>query len=108
MISVGLRPTGTPLKRVTFAATLLTIGGAAPRALPPPILDPFGQPFGPFLWIAVSLHFGKYRPFTTEPFGKRRVVWSSCSGAGAPGSVMLKVVRKESPARALCRSRLLY
>src|SRR5438477_7586609 len=108
MISVGFPPTGTPLKSVTLAATLATIGGAAPRAVPPPIREPLGQPFGPFDWIALSLHFGKYLPFTTAPFGNRRVVRSSCSGAGAPGSVMLKVVRRESPARALCRSRLSY
>src|SRR5689334_25368904 len=101
MINVGFPPTGTPLNSETLAATFSTIGGAVPRAVPPPMREPLGQPFGPFVWIALSLHFGKYLPFTTAPLGNRSVVRSSCNGAGAAGSVMLKVVRRERPARVL-------
>src|SRR5689334_10528437 len=101
MISVGLPPTGTPLKSETFAATFSTIGGAVPRAVPPPIREPLGQPFGPLVSIALSLHLGKYLPFTTAPLGNRSVVRSSCKGAGALGSEMLKVVRSDRPARVL-------
>src|SRR3954447_23283510 len=108
MIRVGSLPTGTPLKSWTVAATLSTIGGAAPRARPEPSFDPFGQAFGPLATIAVNLHLGKKRPLTFAPFGKRSMVLRSCSGAGAVGSVIVKVVRSDRLPRALCRSRLSY
>src|SRR4029434_9413921 len=75
---------------------------------PPPRRDRLGQPFGPFAWRVVSLHFLKNRPFTIEPFGKRSVVRSSCRGAGAAGAVMLNVVRSERAARTVSRSRFEY
>src|SRR5262245_301180 len=108
MISDGFPPTVSPLNRDTFALTLSTIGGAAPLAVPPPSFEPFGHAFGPRDWIALSLHFGKYFPFTTAPLGKRKVVRVSWSGAGAAGSVIVKVVRSDKPPRALWRSRFEY
>ena len=59
MISVGLPPTGSPLKSVTLASTLSTIGGAAPVAVPPPELGSLRAALGPFDRIAVNLHLGK-------------------------------------------------
>ena len=71
---------------------------------PEPSFDPFGHPRGPFVWRLVTLHFGKYRAFTTAPFGNRSSVCLSCSGAGAAGSEMLMIVRSEIPPRVLWRS----
>src|SRR5438093_5802771 len=98
MTIVGLPLRGVPLKSVIFASIgSATSGRASPWALPAPILDADGHPLTPSAWSFAGEHFLKYLALTTEPFGKRRVVFVSTGGLPPLESVTLKAVRSVRP-----------
>src|SRR5712691_1337250 len=98
MTIVGFPLCGVPLKSVIFASIgSATIGRASPWALPVPILEAEGQPFTPRACSFAGEHFLKYLAFTTEPFGKRSVVFVRTGGLPPLESVILKVVRSVRP-----------